>query len=276
MLGGRAQAANRPRIAALDWVGAQNLLALGLTPLAMPETELYRRLAVEPAAPLVMRELGLRSEPNLELLDRLKPDLMVMSLEMEPFRERLQPIAPILSFETQDFTGADQLAKGRERLERLASDLGLDRAFDAFIQSFDDGISQARSRLLAYDGKPLFVASILDGRRMLVYGKNSLFQGVLDLLGIRNAWDGSTSSYGYAAVSVDRLSDRPDARLLAIGNGRPGVIQTMLAAPVIASLPFVRDGSVAVIESVLAYGGLPPARRFARLASSVLAAGNQR
>lgn len=263
-----------PTVAAFDWVTGQNLLALGITPLAMPELERYGRLVVEPALPVQTRELGLRSEPNLELIDRLKPDFVVIEPAFELLRERVSRIAPVLSFDPNGFGEQDKLDVARESLLQLAGRLNVREAFTAFDGTVRESFAAAAERLRAYDGRPLYVATIIDGRRLLVFGRNSLFQAVLDHCGIENAWEGSTSRFGHATVSADRLAQQPEARLLCVGDSSRESVRHLLASPVVASLPFVAEGRIAFIPDVLFYGGLPPARRFARLAAQALAPGD--
>lgn len=264
-------ASGLPAIAALDWVSGQNLLALGIPPVAMPELECYARLVVEPAAPPAVRELGLRSEPNLELVDRLKPELVLLPPELEPIRERVEPIAPTLVFDPDGFGRADLLGHAGQALGILASRLGRIAPFEEFVSAVEAELAEAGQRLRGYDGRPLYLATIIDGRRMLVFGQGSLFQAVLDRLGIENAWTGPTTRFGHVTLTVDRLSQRPEARLLCIGDSSRSSIAALLASPVVASLPFIRAGRIAQIPDVLFYGGLPPARRFARLAFLALA-----
>ncbi len=262
------------RIAALDWVSAQNLMALGLQPVAMPEIERYDNLVVEPAPVSSVKELGLRSEPNLELLDQLGPDLLLISPELRPLERRLQQIAPVLIFDAYDRSNgglSNHIQDGRSALDRLAKQIGMDNAFQAYIDIVDKEIVEARARLDGYDGRPLYCVTFLDGRRALIYGRSGLFQNVLDRFEIENAYDGPLSAYGHATVTIDRLAADPQARLLSIGNRQRVSLETIRKAPAVASLPFVRENRVALIDDVLFYGGLPSVLRFARLASGALA-----
>jgi ABC-type Fe3+-hydroxamate transport system substrate-binding protein len=258
------------RIMAMDWVSGQNLLALGIPPLAMPELERYTSLVAEPALPAHIRELGLRSEPNLELIYRLKPDLVVMNGDLATMREPLSKIAPAYFFDPDNFGETDHLTRARQALSSLAAQVGASTAFDLFERSVDAELAAGKQRLTGYDGRPLYVATVIDGRRLLVFGKNSLFQNVLDHFGIENAWSGHVSRYGHTTANADRLTDRPDARLLCVGDTSREALKSLLESPVIASLPFVKQSRIVRIPDVLFYGGLPPARRFAQLASLAL------
>lgn len=269
----QARAANR-RIAALDWVSAQNLMALGLQPVAMPEIERYNGLVVEPSPVPAVQDLGLRSEPNLELLDQLRPDLLVISPELKPLERRLRHIAPVSVFEPYDRSNgevSDHIDAGRVALGELAREIGLDDQFRTYAAAVRQELDDARGRLERYDGRPLYCVTFLDGRRALVFGRTGLFQAVLDRFNIANAFDGPLSAYGHATVTIDRLTSRPEARLLSIGNRQRVSLAAIRTAPAVASLPFVRENRIAVIDDVLFYGGLPSVRRFARLASLALA-----
>ncbi|MGY5775264.1 ABC transporter substrate-binding protein [Rhizobium sp. LEGMi135b] len=259
----------------MDWTSGQNLLALGVTPAAIPEVERYDSLVVEPALPSSVVELGLRSEPNLELVDRLAPSLIVQSADSGLIDQRLEAVAPVHLFDpgvsALSNRPLNHLEGGRKALAELAARLGDPSRFDMFQEGFEAQMLQARRRLAAYDGRPLLLATVIDGRRLLVFGRNSLFQDVLDLLGIANAWEGYTSRYGHTTVTADRLALHREARLLCIGDTSRDKLDTLLVAPVMGSLPFVRERRIARIPDVLFYGGLPPARRFARLASMALA-----
>lgn len=260
-------------IVAMDWVSGQNLLALGIAPLAMPEIERYSQLVVEPAPASDMHELGLRSEPNLELIYRLKPEMVVMNGDLAPMRERLAAIAPICFFDPDHFGESGRLAHARLALSALAGQLGVSSAFDRFVQSVDAELAAGKQLMARYDRRPLYVATVIDGRRLLIFGRNSLFQDALDHFGIENAWTGSVSRYGHTTVSAERLTDRPEARLLCVGDTSNDTLKSLLEAPVIASLPFVKQNRIVRIPDVLFYGGLPPVRRFARLVSAALSAG---
>ncbi len=261
------------QIAALDWTSAQNLLALGANVITLPERTRYGERVVEPEALLHTHDLGLRSEPNLELLDSLFPDLIVLHPELDMLRPELNAIAPAILFDpdaNDDPQRIDRLTNARIKLERLAGKIARPSAFSSYMNAYEAGISEAAARLRDYDGRAVYIVTLLDTRRALVFGKNSLFQSLFDQFSIENAWDGPTSFYGHATITIDALAQQPHARLLSVGRESRLLLQTALRSPVIASLPYVRENRAVAIDDVLFYGGLPSARRFARLASFAL------
>lgn len=259
------------RIAALDWTSAQNLLALGANVIALPELNRYRQRVVEPQPQQGTYDLGLRSEPNLELLDSLAPDLIVMHPELETFRPGLKAIAPVTVFDpdaSDDPDRSDRLSDARQKLDNLARAIAMPDGFAACMNAFETGIAEAKARLRDHGGRPAYIVTLMDTRRALVFGRNSLFQSVFDLFSIENAWDGPTSPYGHATITLDALARHPYASLLSIGRESRQLLTSALRSPVVASLPYVRENRAVAIDDVLFYGGLPSAQRFARLASA--------
>ena len=260
---GAAQAVLGPRVAALDWASALNLLHLGITPIVAPEKMRYATFVVDPPLPESVVEIGLRAEPSLELLNRLKPDIVVMNEELVALEPRVAHIAPVLRFQPlARGKGIDQLTHGLTTLMMLASELGVSDRARKFEADLDAGMARARLRLKDYDGRPLYLATLLDPGRCLIFANNSLYQSVLDRLGLDNAWLGAGSAFGHLTVTLDTLTDS-DARLVTIGDLALVKAALAMRLPVLSSLPAVAAARVAPIDQSLFYGGAPAALRFA-------------
>ncbi len=79
--GGRRRPAARGR---LEWLPAELLLALGVTPYGVADIPNYRLWVNEPALHDSVIDVGLRTEPNLELLTQMKPSFIVWSAGYGP------------------------------------------------------------------------------------------------------------------------------------------------------------------------------------------------
>src|SRR5215207_1739049 len=172
-----AQAAARqagPRVAALGWACAQTLLALDVVPLVVPEIERYGRLVVEPAVPPSVQEIGLRSEPNLELLQSFAPDIIIIDPSITAAIPRLKLIAPVEVF-TIFKPGAHPLEMARSSTTELAQRLGVKAACEAYLARFDVAMAGYREQLRGRGGKPLYLVSEIARNRALVFGPNSLY-----------------------------------------------------------------------------------------------------
>lgn len=251
------------RIAAVGWPGAQALLALGVAPLGVTEIHRYEQLVIAPALPPATLELGLRLEPNLEQLQALRPDLILADTSATAILPRLSRIAPVTLYAWRGPQGV-ALEQARTGMRMLAAAIGRDAAGEACLAELDATLAQARDRLRPIaDRRIILVAEVLQ-QRMLVLGRGSLFQSVLDAIGLRNAWTGPTSASGHALLSLDELTAAADARLVLTGRqGRDW--QDLARDPILRHLPFVREGRVTALPATLFYGGVPSATRLARL-----------
>jgi iron complex transport system substrate-binding protein len=265
-----ARAAAPSRIAAVGWPGAQALLAMGITPLGVTERTRYGQLVVEPALPPETLELGLRLEPNLEQLQALKPDLILADASAGGILPRLSRVAPVTLYAWRGPQGVG-LPQARLAIRSLAAAIGREAEGAACLAELDAVLAEAREQLRPVAGRPIFLVAEVLQQRMLVLGRGSLFQSVLDAIGLRNAWTGPTSAAGHALLSLDDLTAATDARLVLTGRqGRDW--QEEVADPIMRRLPFVREGRVTALPATLFYGGVPAAARLARLLTQHLGA----
>lgn len=92
MRGAQAASFDPQRIVALEWLPAELLLALGVTPYGVADIPNYNLWVNEPALPSSVIDVGLRTEPNLELLTQMKPSFIVWSADMGRRREAGAPL----------------------------------------------------------------------------------------------------------------------------------------------------------------------------------------
>jgi iron complex transport system substrate-binding protein len=264
----RPATASAPRIAVIDWGLAEAVLALGVVPAAAAELRGYATWVREPAMPPEVVDLGLRSEPNLELLHRLAPGLILATPQFAPFLPRLERVAPVASFATY-VPGGDPLARSRDIVIELGQRLGREAAAPALLGLAAAVFEQAAARLAARCESTLLVASFVDARHLRVFGANSLFGATLSRLGLRNGWAGPTSFWGFATVPVEQLAVAPTARLVIVEPLPPAVAAGLGRNLLWRGLPAVRAGRVATVPPCWAFGGVPSAMRFARLLANV-------
>ena len=165
-----------PRVAALGWACAQTLLALGVVPLVVPEIERYGRLVVEPAIPSSVQEIGLRSEPNLELLQSFAPDIIIIDPSITAAIPRLKLIAPVEVF-TIFKSGRHPLETARSSTMELAQRVGVQAACEAYLARFDAAMTGYREQLGNRGGKPLYLVSEIARNRALVFGPEQPLSG---------------------------------------------------------------------------------------------------
>lgn len=269
----QAQQPSTPRIAVIDWGLTETLLGLGVTPIAVAQTEGYRRWVMAPALPASVVDLGLRVEPNLELLSQLKPDLILITPQFEASRAQLERIAPVRSLAI--YTPDGEAYSGAQRVAReLAELLQRPAAAEALIARVDATLARVQARLASKSWPPLYVLSFLDQRHVRLFGKQSIYQGVLERIGLRNAWQGPTNYWGFSQQGIERLAGQPDAALLYLQPMPPGTLERLADSALWQRLPAVQAQRLYSLPPVWSFNGLLAAERFATVLEARLLAEN--
>ncbi|POT55892.1 iron-hydroxamate transporter substrate-binding subunit [Citrobacter amalonaticus] len=264
----RAASVDPQRIVALEWLPVELLLALGITPYGVADIPNYRLWVNEPPLPDSVIDVGLRTEPNLELLTEMKPSFMVWSAGYGPAPEKLARIAPGCGFNFSD--GKRPLAVARKSLVEMSQILNLEPAARRHLAEYDRFIESMKPRFVQRGERPLLLMTLLDPRHMLIFGPNCLFQEVLDEYGIRNAWQGETNFWGSTVVGIDRLAVYKDADVLCFDHGNHHEMEALMATPLWQAMPFVRAGRFQRVPAVWFYGATLSTMHFVRILDNAL------
>ncbi|MGE4533687.1 ABC transporter substrate-binding protein [Halomonas sp.] len=264
-----AAMADTPRLATLDWTLAETLVALEAPPLAVAQVEAYRAWVDKPALPATTIDLGLRSQPNLELLASLAPERILISPMFANLVPRLERIAPVESLALYR-PGRDTWTEMRELTRSLGDLVGRPEAAERLIDKTEARLETLRGRL---DGEApaLVMVQFMDGRHVRVFGDNGLFQAVLGRLGLENAWTGPTNAWGFSLVGLEALAGL-EARLVVVEPYPAGVHETLAEGGLWEHLVEASEGAPIVLPPVWSFGALPSAARFAELLVGALEA----
>jgi iron complex transport system substrate-binding protein len=185
-------------------------------------------------------EIGGMSNPSLEAVVSLKPDMVVMTIDGNPkeFRERLRS----LNIRTYVFRarrirefpqGVRDLgfAMGvRQRADRLAGEI------QSTLNSFTDRLSPARHTSLKK--KVLF---IVWPEPLIVAGQGSIADDALTILGLENIAAGTRSAYPKFSIE-EILRKAPDVIFVGRGRGMQEVSAGLLRR--LKNIPAVKNGKV--------------------------------
>lgn len=258
------------RIVSLDFGLTETLITLGAPPLASPDVATWQDWVVEPPLPAGIRDLGADREPNLEILQRLAPDLIVTTPYLGGLDPVLGRIAPVRSYPVYTPPAGDIYTRVIAATRALGADIGRPDRAEALILAAEQQMDRAR-RTLAGITEPLLVALFLDARSLRIYGQNSLFGGAMRRMGLVNAWQGTENYWGFADVGMAALMPYGQARLVYQEPVSPDIPDLLQQSPLWQSVPFVREGRVQRIPAALMFGMLPAAMRFSRLLEEHLA-----
>ncbi|CAG4917634.1 ABC transporter substrate-binding protein [Paraburkholderia saeva] len=259
-----------PRLVVLDWGLVETLLALGVEPAGVAETGTYNDSVITPAVPPHVPDVGLRLAPSLELLQQLAPDLILINSSQEAQRAMLERIAPVRAFAIYTDAGSPWRRSQNVTLQ-LARLCGRESAGHALIDATGRILARARAQIAARragapasePARPLYLIRFFDSRHIGVYGARSLFQDVMDALGVDNAWRGPTDYWGIGVAGLEKLAASPAADILYFDPLPGGVARTLASNRLWHALPAVAAGRVAALPPFWGFGMLPSAARFA-------------
>ncbi|MCZ4059249.1 Fe(3+)-hydroxamate ABC transporter substrate-binding protein FhuD [Pantoea sp. LMR881] len=265
----RAAPLDVQRIIALEWLPTELLLALGITPFGVADMHNYTIWVGDPPLPAGVVDVGLRTEPNLELMTQMQPSLILCSNGYGPSQEKLAQIAPIMGFDLNSGDGKP-FTTARRSLRALGKRLGLEAQAEQHLRFVDSQIDAARQRLAPFANRPVLLMSLLDSRHAITFGKNSLFLEVMTLLGLKNAWQGETNFWGSAVVGIERLAALNDVEVICFDHDNEADMQQVMRSALWQSLPFIRAGRFQRVPAVWYYGATLSALHFVRVLERAL------
>ncbi len=262
-----AAAMRAPRVVSLDYAAAATLIELGIPPVGLASADRWGRWVVEPPLPSGVVNIGQDLAVNLEVIASLKPDLILTTPYTDALRPRLETIAPVHEVSIYNDTGTP-LKNSIAETRRMGSLLGKDAEAERFLRSASAAFDAARARVSALDPHPVAMINFMDQRHARVYGRHSLYQDVLDRIGLENAWQRPTNHWGFATVGLEELAREapPAMDLLVFEPLIEDIRPTLASSPLWRQMPVVREGRFVVLPPVLMFGMVPAALRFTRLA----------
>lgn len=254
-------------LASLDWTLTETLVALNAPPMAVAQIAGYHSWIGEPALPDSVVDLGLRSQPNMERLAALAPEIILISPMFANLKPRLERIAPVteVPLYTPDKATWPQLIKLTRELAQLINDRN---AGEALIENTESRLETLRTRLPKVT-EPLLIVQFIDARHVRVFGSHSLFQAVLDRLELKNAWTRPTNAWGFSLASLEELI-AIEARLIIVEPYPEGIQAQLAKSGLWQHQPSVTSERVISLPPIWSFGALPSARRFADLLVSAL------
>ncbi len=251
-----------PRVAALEWSAVETLYALGLAPVAVSDISGYNNWVAEPALSPQVTELGLRTEPNLELLASLSPDLLILPEHSPLSVPRLEQIAPVWQYPFA-VPGKTLLAVARENILQLAARLNRQAQAQQYLTGFTQQLTHYRQQLQPFSGKKILMFTLMSSRQALVLTPDSIFGEVLQETGLQCAWQGATSIWGSVIVGIEQLLTCEADYVLQFSHNDQPLQERLAGSPLWQQMPFNQHSRRWLIEPVWLYGSLYSAQRFA-------------
>nr|WP_244183043.1 ABC transporter substrate-binding protein [Halomonas songnenensis] len=259
------------QFATVDWTIAETLVAIDAPISGVAQQQDYYDWVGEPRIPQSATDLGLRAQPNFELLAQLAPEQILISPMFASLTPRLERIAPVTSLALYS-PGADTWQEMQALTRELGELTDREAAAEALIE--DTQTLMASLRDAQPDTAPLLMVQFMDARHVRIFGDNSLYNAVLEQLGLANAWEEPTNAWGFSLTGIEVLANYPDARLVIIDPLPLGVEEQLATSGLWQQLPIVKNDTLLRLPPVWSFGALPSAQRFARVLTSALTSGS--
>ena len=253
--------------ATIDWTIAETLLAINAPVSGIAQQPAYHDWVGEPRIPEHVMDIGLRTQPNFELLAQSPPEQTLLSPMFTGLIPRLEKIAPVGTFALYS-PGAETWQEMQSLTRQLGELTDRNAEAEALIESTEQLMAELRRQ--HSDSPPLLMVQFMDARHVRVFGENSLYNAVLEQLELPNAWDQPTNAWGFALAGIEALARYPDATLVIVDPLPAGVEEQLERSGLWQHLPNVQNGRLLRLPPVWSFGALPSAQRFARELTSAL------
>ncbi|WDD94221.1 iron-siderophore ABC transporter substrate-binding protein [Burkholderia sp. FERM BP-3421] len=271
------------RIVVLEFMFAEDLAALDITPVGMADPEYYPGwIGYDDARLARVPDIGTRQEPSLEAIAAARPDLILgVGLRHAAIFAALERIAPTVLFAyspnfVRDGRQVTQLDWARAILHTLGCLTGRVEAARAVDARLAAGLARNARRLAEAGrrGEPVaWLQELGLPDRYWAFTGNSTAAGVARALGL-TPWPGESTREGTAYVTSEDLLKRPDLAVMFVSATGPDVpLAAKLDSPVWRFVPAQRAGRIALVErNIWGFGGPMSALRLADVMTESLLA----
>lgn len=251
------------RVAATEWNGVEDLVALGVQPAGVADITGYRQWVSAAKLDGTAKDIGTRGEPSLDTIGALNLDLVVVTDGLAGGAlKQLEARVPVIVIKGGDakdpvgsvFTGLDTIAKAT----------GTEAAAARLRAAFDAKVAKGKaevSRLGAAGEKVAFCDAYVDSGSVHVrpFTKGSLVADVFARIGLDSPWTVKGDPvYGLGAADVEGLTKLPDVRFWYMANAAEGdpFTDELAGNAIWKSLPFVKSRKVHRLpDSLWMFGG---------------------
>ncbi|MER6104598.1 iron-siderophore ABC transporter substrate-binding protein [Streptomyces sp. NPDC001832] len=254
------------KVVATEWNVVESLVSLGVDPVGVADAKGYKTW--DTAAPLKNnpKDIGTRSEPSMDTIAALKPDLIVATTGLPPAAtKQLRNIAPVLEVKAAD--ASDPVGQMTKNLDLIAQATGTTEQAEKLNKQFGAKIAEGKKDL-ADAGLAGAQIAFADGYvvsnqvSIRPFTSGSLIGGVNEKLGLKNAWSvKGDEEYGLGTTDVEGLTKLgDDVHFAYIGNDGDKNSSPFTGAlakdKVWTSLPFVEKGNVHRLpDGIWMFGG---------------------
>ncbi|RCW67037.1 ABC transporter substrate-binding protein [Saliterribacillus persicus] len=239
------------KIVVLEWVYAENLLALGVQPVGMADIEGYNswvNIDAELSDDVV--DVGTRQEPNLEAISELEPDLIITAgFRHEAIMDSLNDITQTLAFNSYPEEGTmTQYEEMETTFKEMAKVVGKTDEAESVLQNLDSSYEEIEQEITdaEIENNQFVLAQAFSSDAAPVirlFKDNAMATEIMTKIGLENAYESEGFQvYGFDSASVEALQNFQDAHFFYIVQEDDNIFENQLAGnPAWEGLGFVEE-----------------------------------
>ncbi|MBE0442340.1 ABC transporter substrate-binding protein [Psychrobacter sp. FME13] len=241
-----------------DWGNAATLTAMGYPPIATGDVRVWDRWVGKPALPSGTIDLGIRYQPNAELVAQLPVDLVVDN----SFYQHARNLYGDVPAESIMFAAKGEIANWADYTEptrKLGELIHEPKLAEDYIAKSKKDISLASARLQQRypNVKKFAVVQFVDANNMRMYVANSLFQPALKGMGKELDVLGKGNQWGFVSIRMGDLAQLDDETCLLIINPLSPITRAEIDDSLIwQRLSYGNERCVGELPPVWIYGGM--------------------
>lgn len=245
-------------IASPDWGNAATLTAMGYPPIATGDVRVWDRWVGTPQLPTSTVDVGIRYQPNAELIAQLPVDMVVDNFFYEHARNLYGDVPAksiVFAAKGETATWADY----SQPTQKLGELIGEPKLADDYIVKSHKDINLADKRLQQRypKVKKFAVVQFADANNMRMYVANSLFQPALTQMKKELVVLGKGNSYGFIPIRMGDLAQlEEDVCLLVIDPLSPITRAEIKDSLIWQRLSYGSNRCVGELPPVWIYGGM--------------------
>ncbi|WP_245630310.1 ABC transporter substrate-binding protein [Amphibacillus sediminis] len=237
------------RVVAIEWSIAEELLAVGIQPVAVADVEGFNKwVTIDASLDESVVDVGLRQEPNIEEIAKVEPDVIIgVAGYQEAMLPELEKIAPVILYDTlSDDVVADLYASTLDNLRQTAKIVGREQEAEDAIARVDQRLAEAQASIEAANlptHEFVFTQAYSSNNapEFRLFTPNSMVSHVLEGMGLTNKLEGEDDPNGFITSNVEGVANYQEALFLHTVQQDDPLFDNLASNNVWNSLYFVEN-----------------------------------
>lgn len=241
------------KVVALEWSIVEELLALDVQPVGVADIEGFNKwVTIDAQLDDSVAEVGLRTEPNIEEIAKLEPDVIIgMKGHQGEMKEELEKIAPVVMYDgTTEEAIEDLYADMLKTFNETAMLVGKEKEAEEQIAHLEARMAEAAENIESADlSTKDFVFtqafSVNQAPTFRLFTPNSTVSHVLEGVGLSNKiQDQDAQSSGFVESNVEGVSNYEEALFIHTVQADDPLFDNLAANKAWNGLHFVEEDAM--------------------------------